>query len=183
MRVNQPQAPSPIANTARSSSVSAYADGDASSSGAKRVTATASDTVNLSPEARIQWGQSKLEESVRSKLMEQFSAAGVDLNAAAGQDWSVDATAQRIFDFSAGLYGMYRAQNPDLSEEEAVSKFEGIIRGGVDKGFGEAMEVLSGIGASDDILSTAKTTIDKVHTLFDNFFTKLRSELAPKSEE
>jgi hypothetical protein len=142
------------------------------------------DLVKLSPEATLKYGQARLEEHVRTKLKEQFAAAGIDLDAAAGQDWSPDATAQRIFGFASGLLGAYRAQNPKLSESEVLTKFEGLMRGAVDTGYGQALEVLNGMGASDEILSTAQTTIDKVHSLFDGFFADLRSQLeAPAKAE
>jgi hypothetical protein len=146
------------------------------------VRVSVADQLKLSPEAMLKYGQSRLESHVRDKLKEQFAAAGVDLDAAQGQDWSPDATAHRIFDFASGLLGAYRKQHPELSETDAVNKFETLIRGAVDKGYGQAMDVLNGMGASDEVVGTAKTTIDNVHTLFDDFFAGLRAQPTPSAE-
>jgi hypothetical protein len=181
MRVQSQAQGQPTYNAhATTAQTPAAADSTDSSAKATEATAKTRDLVKLSPEATLKYGQARLEEHVRTKLKEQFAAAGIDLDAAAGQDWSPDATAQRIFGFASGLLGAYRAQNPKLSESEVLTKFEGLMRGAVDTGYGQALEVLNGMGASDEILSTAQTTIDKVHSLFDGFFAELRSQLEPQ---
>jgi len=149
----------------------------------KSVLVNRTDQIKLSPEATLKWGQARLEAHVHDELVEQFAAAGVDMNAAQGQDWSPDATAHRIFDFASGLIGFYRKQHPELGEAELVNKFETLIRGAVDTGYGEAVEILTGMGASDEVLGTAKATIDRVRTLFDDFFANLRSPPAPRADD
>lgn len=141
------------------------------------------DPVKLSPEATLKWAQARLEAHVNDELKAQFAAAGVDMDAAQGQDWSPDATASRIFDFASGLIGSYREQHPELAEADVVNKFEALIRGAVDKGYGDAIEILTGMGASDEVLGTAKATIDRVRTQFDDFFASLRIPPTPLADD
>lgn len=148
----------------------------------KAVRAEGADKIKLSPEATLKSAQARLEAHVRDELKQKFAAAGIDLDAAQGQDWSPDATAQRIFNFASGMIGAYRNQHPELSETAVVDKFETLMRGAVDKGYGQALEVLRGFGASDEVLGTAKATIDKVHTLFDDFFAGLRGQPTPGAD-
>lgn len=144
--------------------------------------ASRSVVVDLSPEATAAITQHMLETEVGKKIAAAFDAAGVDLSQAAGKDWSVDATAQRIVDFSTGLFGTFRDQHADLSDEEALDLFEETLRGAVDKGYGEALEVLQGMQVSDDVLDRAEQTIGRVHTLFDDFFKAQREALAQSAE-
>ena len=148
----------------------------------KAVRVGGADQVKLSPEATLKSAQARLEAHVHDELKAKFAAAGIDMDAAQGQDWSPDATAHRIFDFASGMIGAYRNQHPELSETAVVDKFETLMRGAVDKGYGQAIEVLRGFGASDEVLGTAKATIDKVHSLFDDFFAGLRGQPTPGTE-
>jgi len=140
------------------------------------------DRIKLSNEATQQYGLSQLQEHILGKIKSQMEAAGVDFDAAATLDWSPDATAQRIFGFASGLLGVFRDQNPELSEAELIDKFESTVRGGVDDGYGQAIEILQGLSVGEEVLNTAQTTIEKVHGLFDNFFAELRAQLAPPTD-
>lgn len=135
------------------------------------------DRIKLSHEATQQYGLSQLQEHILGKIKSQMEAAGVDFDVASQLDWSPDATAQRIFGFASGLLGVFRDQNPELSEEELLDKFESVVRGGVDEGYGQAIEILQGLNVGEEVLNTAQTTIEKVHGLFDDFFANLRSQL------
>ena len=50
-------------------------------------------------------------------------------------DFSPEATAQRIFDFSIGLFDIYQAQHPEESEETSLANFEQLVQDAVEEGF------------------------------------------------
>lgn len=164
-----PQAPT------RKGNLAADAINDISARADKR------DRIDLSPEATEKYGLSKLQEHILGKLRAEMEAAGVDFEAATALDWSPDATAHRIVDFATGLMGIFRDQNPELSESELIDKFESTVRGAVDQGYGEAIGILQGLNMDQSVLDTAQTTIDTVHSLFDEFFANLRGELEPQA--
>jgi len=106
-------------------------------------------------------------------------ALGYDLNNLGALDTSVEGTSSRIADFAVGLFGLYKQQNPDMSEEEALVEYESLIKGAVGSGYQEALHVLSGLGVNDQkILDTAQETINMTFQKLDNFFNAKREELA-----
>ena len=65
---------------------------------------------------------------------------------AMGQDNSAEATAGRIVLMSTAFFEAYAARRPDDDPETVLRDFMGVVRGGFEKGFGEARDVLSGLG-------------------------------------
>ena len=65
---------------------------------------------------------------------------------AMGQDNSAEATAERIVSMSTAFFEAYAARRPDDDPEAVLRDFMGVIRGGFEKGFGEARDILSGLG-------------------------------------
>ena len=65
---------------------------------------------------------------------------------AMGQDNSAEATAGRIVSMSTAFFEAYAARRPDDDPETVLRDFMGVIRGGFEKGFGEARDILSGLG-------------------------------------
>ena len=65
---------------------------------------------------------------------------------AMGQDNSAEATAERIVSMSTAFFEAYAARRPDDDPETVLRDFMGVIRGGFEKGFGEARDILSGLG-------------------------------------
>lgn len=61
------------------------------------------------------------------------------------QDNSAEGTAQRILSLSTAFYGAYREQNNLEDNAESRAQFVEVIRGGFEKGFKEAQEVLEGL--------------------------------------
>jgi len=81
----------------------------------------------------------------------------------AGLDVSPEATADRIVSLSTAFLPQYQEQHPELSDEEARVAFTEIISGGVDTGFSEAREILSGLAVlNGDIASNIDKTYDLV---------------------
>ena len=65
---------------------------------------------------------------------------------AMGQDNSAEATAERIVSMSTAFFEAYVARRPDDDPETVLRDFMGVIRGGFEKGFGEARDILDGLG-------------------------------------
>ncbi len=80
-----------------------------------------------------------------------------------GLDVSPEATADRIVNLSTAFYPQYKEQHPELSEEEAATKFTDLISGGIEKGFAEAREILTSLNVLEgDIASNIDKTYDLV---------------------
>lgn len=89
---------------------------------------------------------------------------------AASQDNSSEATASRILAGSTGLFAAFKAQHPDESGDAVVKDFISTIRGGFEKGFGEAAGILGSLGVLDGGLSDAiNKTRDLVEKGYDDF--------------
>ncbi|NLH49476.1 MAG: DUF5610 domain-containing protein [Myxococcales bacterium] len=105
---------------------------------------------------------------------------GVDLNTV---DASPEATADRITSFVFGMYSTYRKQHSELTDEEALDKYEKVIGRAIDKGYNEALKILDGLGVNDE---TTMAGIHKTHELIfqklDSFFSEQRSLLAQATE-
>ena len=91
-----------------------------------------------------------------------------------GLDVSPEATADRIVSLSTAFFDAYKGQNPNLSEEEALTKFIDVISGGIDTGFGEARDILSSLSVLEgDIASNIDSTYDlvqeKLQAFIDSF--------------
>lgn len=65
---------------------------------------------------------------------------------AMGQDNSAEATAERIVSMSTAFFDAYAARRPGDDPETVLRDFIDVVRGGFDKGFGEARDILDGLG-------------------------------------
>jgi hypothetical protein len=91
-------------------------------------------------------------------------------NAATSQDNSAEATAERILSLSTGFYDAYRQQNNLEDNAESREKFVDVIRGGFEKGFKEAQNVLSGLKVlGGDIAAGIDKTFALVMQGYDDF--------------
>jgi len=89
---------------------------------------------------------------------------------AAGQDNSPEATATRILAFTTGLYTAYAANHPDASQEQNAQDFVKLVRGGFEKGFNEAKDILQGLKVYEgDVATGIQKTYDLVQKGFDDF--------------
>lgn len=64
---------------------------------------------------------------------------------AVAQDNTPQGTADRIVSLSTGFFEAYKQQHPDEDEAVALDKFMSTIRGGMEKGFQEARDILQGL--------------------------------------
>ena len=83
-------------------------------------------------------------------------------NAAANQDNSPEATADRIVKQSTAFYDQYRQQNKLEDNAETRGKFIDLIKGGFEQGFKEAQDVLTALKVLQGDIATG---IDKTHEL------------------
>ncbi len=139
------------------------------------------DTIDLSTGLTLEKIQDYLKSAIGEKVAGLFAEAGIEPADAAGVDFSPEATADRIVEFSTGLFEVYKAQNRDLGEEELIDKFEATLRGAVDQGAGEAFAII-GATLGEDALSIGHQTIDLVHSKYDDFFARLRGEQTGEAE-
>lgn len=100
--------------------------------------------------------------------------------AAAKQDNSAEATAERILSLSLGFYDAYAQQHPEMNEEERATSFVELVRGGFEQGFNEAKDILDGLKVlGGDIASGIQQTFELVQKGYDDF---LAGKLQPKSD-
>lgn len=100
------------------------------------------------------------------------------IQAKMSEDNSPEATAGRILSLSTGFFDAYAAQRPNDDPEQVARDFVDLIRGGFEKGFNEAKEILQGLKVfSGDIESGIMKTYELVHKGYDEFLTsKLGTE-------
>lgn len=99
-------------------------------------------------------------------INEALKEMGVDTSVEdafeSGIDFSPEATAERIVSFSTQFLSAYREQNADMDDEESLTSFMNIIRGGIDQGFDEAKDILSALNVLDGDIAD---NIDKTYAL------------------
>ncbi len=135
------------------------------------------DKIDLRAGLSLERIQSLLTTEVGKRVEKMMAAAGIDITAAAGLDWSPEATAGRIFDWTTGLFGIWREQHPKMGEEELIDSFENVIRGSVDQGAQEAIALIEGSELGSDATSVAEETMTTLHSRYDDFFAGLRASL------
>lgn len=97
---------------------------------------------------------------------------------AMGQDNSPEGTAGRILSMSTGFYEAYAAQRPNDDPEEVLRDFVDVIRGGFEKGYNEAAQILQGLGVMGEgsfVAEEIGKTFQLVQQGYDDF---LESKLA-----
>lgn len=97
-------------------------------------------------------------------INDALKASGVEATVeetyASGIDFSPEATAERIVSFSTQMFGSYKEQHPEMGDDEALTSFVDIIKGGIDQGFGEAKDILEGLKVLEGEVAT---NIDKTY--------------------
>ncbi len=88
----------------------------------------------------------------------------------AGVDFSPEAVADRIVGFATSFFSLYQQNHQDTPLEQQLNDFVDLVGGGVDKGFGEAKDILDGLGVfKDDVEDNANKTYDLIFEGFDKF--------------
>ena len=95
-----------------------------------------------------------------------------------GLDVSPDATAERIVSLSTAFFASYQEQHPELAEDEALLAFTDLIKGGIETGFSEARDILSGLNVLDgEIASNIDETYELVQTKLNAFVESFTAEV------
>jgi len=118
--------------------------------------------------------QSLLLKTALQGINEALKAGGTDSSAEetyeSGIDFSPEATAERIVSLSTQFFASYREQHPEMSEEESLTAFVDVIRGGIEQGFTEAKDILSSLNVLEgDIASNIDKTYELVQEGLQSF--------------
>lgn len=109
-------------------------------------------------------------DNINEQLAPEFGPNA--LQAAMQQDNSAEATAERILSQSTAFFDSYARQHPNKDPEDVLRDFVGIIRGGFEKGYAEAADILSGLGVmgeSSPIAAEIGKTFELVQKGYDDF--------------
>ena len=98
-------------------------------------------------------------------------------------DFSPEATAERIVHGATGFFTAFVENNPELSSEEAVNRFNDVITQGIEQGFEDAKGILDSLQVlegkiSDDI----NATYDFVQAGLNNFMEQVLADLNAEQE-
>ncbi|MBP7467480.1 MAG: DUF5610 domain-containing protein [Thauera sp.] len=99
---------------------------------------------------------------------------------AMGQDNSAEATAGRIVSMSTAFFDAYAARRPDDDPETVLREFMDVIRGGFEKGFGEARDILSGLGV---FTGAVEADVTKTRELVLQGYDRFMLERLPSSDQ
>ena len=101
-------------------------------------------------------------EGINEALKETMGDNAIQEAYDSGLDVSSEATAGRIVSLSTAFFGKYHEMHPEMNQDEALTSFTDIISGGIDKGFGEARDILSALNVLDGDIAD---NIDKTYAL------------------
>lgn len=92
------------------------------------------------------------------------------LQAAMSQDNTPEGTAGRIVSLSTGFFEAFKAQHMDEDEADVLKNFMATIRGGFEKGFKEAVDILKGLSVfAGEIASNIEKTYALVQQGYADF--------------
>ena len=94
--------------------------------------------------------------------------------------WSSENTAERIMIGATSYFETFKKQNPNLSEEELVEKYTNLIKPALEKGMGEAIEILKGFGAFEGHI---KDTVEETQRLVFEKLDAFRDRILGKTEQ
>ena len=96
------------------------------------------------------------------------------------QDNSAEATAGRIVSMSTAFFDAYAARRPEDDPETVLRDFMDVIRGGFEKGFGEARDILSGLGVFN---GAVEADVTKTRELVLQGYDRFMLERLPSSDQ
>lgn len=109
-------------------------------------------------------------ENLNETLAPSLGPDAIRTGYASGLDVSPEATAGRIVSLSTALFDRYRESHPDKELATALQDFVDLIRGGIERGFAEAREILDGLGVlQGDIASNIDKTFELVQAGLKDF--------------
>jgi len=101
-------------------------------------------------------------ESLNDVLAPELGPNAIQQAYDSGLDVSPEATAKRIVSQSTGFFQAYQKQHPDKDAATAAKDFVELIGQGIERGFAEAREILSGL---DVLQGEVAANIDRTHDL------------------
>ena len=121
-------------------------------------------------------------DKINEMLAPEFGPDAIQ-NAAANQDNSPEAVAGRIVSLSTAFFSSYAQQHAKESPEDVARNFVDLIRGGFEQGFGEAKDILKGLGVlGGNVESEIGKTYDLVHKGLDDFLAARLGDIGNKAE-
>lgn len=109
-------------------------------------------------------------DGINEALQADFGDNAIQQAVDTGIDVSPEATAERIVQMSTAFFGAYLTGREEMPIEAALQSFMDIIRGGIEQGFSEARDILSGLKVLEgDIASNIDRTYDLVQQGLQNF--------------
>lgn len=105
---------------------------------------------------------------------------------AMAQDNSAEATAGRILSQSTAFFDAYAAQHQGENPEDVARNFVALIRGGFEQGFGEAEDILQGLGVLEEgspIAAGIQKTYALVQKGYDDFLAQKLEALRQPAPE
>lgn len=111
---------------------------------------------------------SKLNELLKEKLPDGIESLKPE-------DVTPEKTSDNIVSGITAMFSAYAKSNEDLEPEELISRFMAAARKGVDQGYGEASEILEGLGAFE--FDGVKEGIEKTKALIEEKLKAFESSL------
>lgn len=125
-----------------------------------------------------------IEDILKKDFGEGFSLQGLvdKTSGVEGQEdyWSSENTADRIVTGATAYFEQFRTQNPRLSQEELVERYMNLVGPALEKGMGEAKNILEGIGAFEGHI---KDTVSKTEELVWEKMEAFRQKMLPAKQE
>ena len=105
------------------------------------------------------------------------------IQSAASQDNTAAGTAGRIVSLSTGFYEAYKSQHSGEDEATVLKNFMTTIRGGFEKGYKEASDILQGMNVlNGDVASGIGNTYDLVQKGYADFEAAQSSKIASSTQ-
>ncbi len=101
-------------------------------------------------------------DGINEALKETMGENAVQSTYDSGLDVSPETTAERIVSLSTAFFGQFQEQHTEMDQYETLAAFTEIIRGGIEKGFTEARNILSGLNV---LKGEIADNIDKTYAL------------------
>ncbi len=96
------------------------------------------------------------------------------------EDTSPQATADRIVGFATNFYQAFREQNPELNDEDGLEQFMQEIGKGIDQGFADARDILTGLKKLEGKVAS---DIDETYSLIQQGLQDFRERMQPPKEQ
>ena len=108
------------------------------------------DAVKVNIQIDGEFARRVLQDSMADKLNAAFAAAGMDTTVdgllQSGTNFSPQATAQRIVNFSTSFFGSFKQNHADEAGQSQAPGFAVIFKRAIEEGFASAQDILVGLG-------------------------------------